>query len=331
MKTQLKINTPKCDRLINILLIGTLSGITLPSCSQSYNATGGSSPGQISAKSAVMPAAEPAPMAAMDNMAQSQAQNVVASADGTMVASAPARRSLPQLIKKAELTLVVGSIDKSMREVSTIIRKQQGDLLGFQDSQPTDSSIRHTASMQIRVPSQKLDATLDTFAKLGTVQSRSLTAEDVSDQLVDYQARLKNLRKSEEAVLKILERSGSIRDVLQVSKELGNIRESIERISAQLNNLQNQVAYSTITLNLEAAVSATPASGTPVGLRVQETWGQATHSVSELTFSLLSLSIWLFAFIPYLLLIGAAGYGFYRIRKNKTDMAAQKPNLPPSS
>ncbi|MCL1463806.1 DUF4349 domain-containing protein [Argonema galeatum] len=331
MKNELKTNNPKSDRLLNMLLIGTFSAIALPSCSQSYNATRGSSLPQISAKSAAMPAAEPAPMAAMDNMADSPAPNVVASADGTIVASAPAKRSLPQLIKKAELTLVVGSIDKSMREVSTIIRKQQGDLLGFQDSQPIDSSSRHTASMQIRVPSPKLDTTLDTFAKLGTVQSRSLTAEDVSDQLVDYQARLKNLRKSEEAVLKILERSGSIRDVLQVSKELSNIRESIERISAQLNNLQNQVAYSTITLNLEAAVSATPASGTPVGLRVQETWGQATHSVSELTFNLLSLSIWLFAFIPYLLLISAAGYGFYRFRKNKTNVAAQKPNLPPSS
>lgn len=331
MKNELKFNNPKSDRLVNLLLIGILSAIALPSCSAGYNATSGSSTAQLSAKSGAIPAAEPAPMAVMDNMANEQAQNVVASADGTVVAAAPAKRSLPQLIKKAELTLVVKSIDKSMREVSATVRKQQGDLLGFQDSQPTDSSIRHTASMQIRVPSQKLDSTLDNLAKLGTVQSRSLTAEDVSDQLVDYQARLKNLRKSEEAVLKILERSGSIRDVLQVSKELSNIRDSIERISAQLNNLQNQVAYSTITLNLEAAVSATPASGTPVGLRVQETWGQATHSMSELTFGLLSLSIWLFAFSPYLLLIGAAGYGIYRFRKNKTDVAAPKPNLPPSS
>lgn len=52
-----------------------------------------------------------------------------------------------------------------------------------------------------------------------------------------------------------MDRSGSVRDVLSVAKELSNVRQSIEQIDAQLKNLQNQVAYSTITLNLEAAVS----------------------------------------------------------------------------
>ena len=142
---------------------------------------------------------------------------------------------------------------------------------------------------------------------------------------------MKNLRKSEEAVLKILERSGSIRDVLQVSKELSNIRESIERISAQLNNLQNQVAYSTINLNLAAAVPAAPDAGTPVGLRVQESWGQATHAVSEMTFGILSFSIWLFAFSPYFLLGGAIAYSIYRYRKQKSHPVDRTPELPPSN
>ena len=323
MQTELKSHT-KSDRFTKLLLIGMVSAIALPSCSNS-RVMDGIGVGEMPAAKMDMdaqPKSENAPAAS---------GNIIAANDQSVAAAVPVRRSLPQLIKKAELTLVVKSIDNSMRDVSAIVRKQQGDILGLQDSKPTDPSSRATASMQLRVPAPRLEITLNTLAKLGNVQTRSLTAEDVSDQLVDIKARLKNLRKSEEAVLKILERSGSIRDVLQVSQELSNIRESIERISAQLNNLQNQVAYSTITLNLEAAVSAAPADGTPIGLRVQESWGQATHAVSEMTMGLLSFSIWLFAFSPYLLLIGGAAYGVHRYKKQKANLVDTKPQIPPSN
>jgi peptidoglycan hydrolase CwlO-like protein len=92
---------------------------------------------------------------------------------------------------------------------------------------------------------------------LGTVENRNITAADVGDRLVDFQARLTNLQKTEANLQKIMARAGSVRDVLSFAQELSNVRETIEQIDAQLKTLQNQVAYSTITLNLEAAVSST--------------------------------------------------------------------------
>ncbi|MFB2982891.1 DUF4349 domain-containing protein [Microseira sp. BLCC-F43] len=236
----------------------------------------------------------------------------------------------PQLIKKAALSIVVESIDKSFQSISAIVKKQQGYILSSQDSQPQDPSTRPTGAMQVRVPQEKLDATLDALAKLGTVQNRLITVEDFSNQIVDYTVRLRNLRKSEEMVLKIMERSGSVRDVLYAAQNLREIRELIERIDAQLKSLRTQVAYSTITISLEEAVAATPPSQQPLGLRVQETWGKSTHAMSEFTLGLLSLSIWLFTFSPYLLLGGAAVYGYRQFRRQKSDLSAQKPELPPA-
>ncbi|MEG3846318.1 DUF4349 domain-containing protein [Microcoleus sp. herbarium19] len=226
------------------------------------------------------------------------------------------------------MSVVVKSIDTSTKSVTDIVKKQQGDILGFQNQKPPDSSIRQTATVEIRVPQERLETTLDALAKLGTVQNRGLTAEDVTSQLVDNEARLKNLRKSEEMVLKIMERSGSVGDVLKASQELSNIRESIERIDAQLKSLRNQVAYSTISLTLEAAVSAQQTPEPALGLRVQETWGKATHSVGELTLGLFALSIWLLAFSPYLVLIGAAVYGFNRFKKQHSAPKIQEPKPP---
>lgn len=240
---------------------------------------------------------------------------------GGMITSAP-EKTLPepkkqsQLIKRSQLTLVVQSIHQTTESITQIIQKQQGDILKFEAQKSPDNSQRQTAYLEFRVPQQRLEITLNLLAKLGTVENQTITAEDVSDQLVDFQARLRNLRKSEEMILKIMERSGSVGDVLKTANELSTIRESIERIDAQLRNLQNQVAYSTINLTLESAVSA---ASTPNnwGLRIQETWGTATHKMAEFTWLLVGLMLWLLAFSPYLLIIGGAAYGYHWYRQHQ--------------
>ncbi|RCJ24799.1 hypothetical protein A6770_03850 [Nostoc minutum NIES-26] len=250
--------------------------------------------------------------------------NETASSVSQKAEAAPAPRTRAQLIKKASMTVIVNSVDKSIDSVSQIISKQRGDLIGLREQQPTNDSSRHTASIQLRVPQNLLEPTLEEFVKLGTVENRNITAEDVGDRLVDFQARLTNLRKTEANLQKIMDRAGSVRDVLNVAQELSNVRQSIEQIDAQLKNLQNQVAYSTITLNLEAAVSSTSPQRA-VGSQIQETWNNSTHSFGAFTIGLLKLGIWLMVYSPYLLILAAAVYGFMRWRRTHSLHLTQTP------
>ncbi|MEG4234015.1 DUF4349 domain-containing protein [Microcoleus sp. Pol11C3] len=334
MKTHLKINSPPHKQNLNpannsttrfaVAVFLTLSSvIALPSCGGSQ--TSSSAPGGADSSSsrenqvaASAPQSAPAPEPPAERSKTPGASKKAAETTATR----------PQLIKKAQLSVVVKSIDASTKSVTNIVEKQQGDILGFQNQKPPDSSVRQTASVEIRVPQERLETTLEALAKLGNVENRALTAEDVTNQLVDSEARLRNLRKSEEMVLKIMERSGSVGDVLKAAQELSNIRESIERIDAQLKSLRNQVAYSTISLTLEAAVSAQQTPEPTLGLRVQETWGKATHSVGELTLGLFGLGIWLLAYSPYFLLIAAAVYGFNRFKKQHSVQKIQEPKPP---
>lgn len=222
-----------------------------------------------------------------------------------------------QLIKKATMSIVVESIDKSINDVTQIVDKQQGDLIKLAQNQPKDEFARSTASIQLRVPQTSLDDTLTQLAKLGIVKNRSITAEDVGDRIVDFQAQLVNLRRTETNLQKIMDKAGSVRDTLSVSQELSNVRDSIERIGAQLKNLQNQVSYSTISLNLEAAVSTkNPQRG--FGLQIQETWNKSTNSVGKFSMGLLKLAIWLMAYSPYVFILAFGIYGFNRWRSAKT-------------
>ncbi|TAG74420.1 MAG: DUF4349 domain-containing protein [Oscillatoriales cyanobacterium] len=313
MKTHLKTNFPphqpnpannSTTRFAVVAFLTLSSAIALPSCATS--SPSGSTNGFASSRSAEKqiaasaPQSEPAPVSTPGGAASKVA------ADTAKKPAAETPATAPQLIKKAELSVVVKSIDNSTKSVTEIVKKQQGDILAFQNQKPPDSSVRQTATMQIRVPQEKLETTLNALTKLGSVENRGLTAEDVSDQLVDSEARLRNLRKSEEVVLKIMERSGSVGDVLKASQQF----------------------YSTISLTLEAAVSAQQEPEPSLGLRVQETWGQATHSVSELTLGLFSLSIWLLAYSPYFLVIGAATYGIIRFKKQHSVPKVQEPKPP---
>lgn len=261
------------------------------------------------------------PTAVQSEVAESQAgleNNLSAPAE----ASTPKAR--PQLIKRANMSLRVEKVTPTLKEVAKVVKAQQGDVVGLQDQVPPDESVRHVASMELRIPQAKLETTLEQLAQLGTVENRSIEAEDVSNQLVDFQARLKNLRKSEAVVLKIMDRSGSVADVLKVTQELKTIRQEIEQIDAQLQRLQAQVAYSTVKLSLEAAIATTPP---PISLgdRLQEAWFQSTHAVLNITFNLLGILVWLLVFLPYLIAVGVIIFVAKRLLQRFPLRVAQLP------
>jgi hypothetical protein len=262
------------------------------------------------------------PLPSRDNLANQAPAPIISEISAQQPQPAPVERPRSQLIKKAAMTVIVDSVGESIESVSRIINQQQGDLIALNERQPTGDNRRHTASITLRVPQNFLEVTLKNLAKLGTVSHRHITAEDVGDRLVDFQARLNNLRRTEANLQKIMDRSGSIKDVLNVSQELNNIRQSIEQIDAQLKNLQNQVAYSTITLNLEAAVSSSsPQPG--IASQIQGTWNNSTNSLATLMMTVLKLGIWSMVYSPILLVMAAGIYSFMGWRRTRGPLLAE--------
>jgi hypothetical protein len=219
----------------------------------------------------------------------------------------------PQLIKSAEISLQVKSIEESTKVVSEIVKQQQGDILELRDTRAGETDTAQLVSFKLRVPQERLDLVLDTLAQVGIVKGRSLKAEDVSNQLVDLQARLKNLRQTEVQLQEILKQTGSVADVLKVTQELSRVRESIEQIDAHLTNLKNQVAYSLVEVNLAAAIATIPPQS-DLGTQLQNTWNGATYSLVFVSISLLKISIWLLVYSPYWL-VPLAIFLFMRRRR----------------
>jgi len=103
-------------------------------------------------------------------------------------------------------------------------------------------------SITMRVPAQKFFAVLDEVRKLGQVLARDINAQDVTDEYVDLRLRLKNAEATRDRLLAILEKAQTVKETLEVERELSRVREDIERIKGRLTVLDRQTAFSTITV-----------------------------------------------------------------------------------
>ena len=102
----------------------------------------------------------------------------------------------------------------------------------------------------LRVPGARLTDVLTRLRALGQVTQDQQGAQDVSDQLVDLDARMKSARATEQRLIDLLKnRTGKLTDVLQVEQELTRVRLDIERLDARKVNMTRRVAYATIDLS----------------------------------------------------------------------------------
>jgi hypothetical protein len=244
--------------------------------------------------------------------AQSASEQVAAdfiSAD-TPKTAAPLTLYQPQLVRKASLSLEVKDAEAAGQQAIRWTRAAGGEVLNLTDNGVTGEVRRLT--LEVQVPAMRLDEVLMQFSSLGRLENREVTAEDVSNQLVDVGARLRNLRQAEALLLKMMERSGSVADVLKVAQELTQVREQIEQLDAQRVNLQNRVRYAQIRLRLTTPPAAKPPPH--VGERLAKTWQAATTALGMFTLGVVELAVWLVVFSPYLI---AAGFPIFWLMKRR--------------
>jgi hypothetical protein len=204
----------------------------------------------------------------------------------------------PQLIRTGNIYLIVPDVEAALRQLASVAQLQFGDIVSLDDQTPYQPGIRHSAQVQISVPSDRFDQTMSALAALGTVQGRSISAENVSDQIVDAQARLRNLRRTEGDMLRIMDRAGKIPDVLEVTQQIAQVREQIEQLDAQLQSMQHRVAYSTISIGIQdekPAATVEPSAG----VQIEDAWKAALISVKKVSVRLVSRLLTIIAFAPF--------------------------------
>jgi len=174
-----------------------------------------------------------------------------------------------------------------------------GDVLNLSQSGTADT---RSASLTIRVPSSRFGDALQALKSLdGEVQTSGVSAQDVTDQFVDLQARLTAKQAEEQRYIAILNRANTIDEILKVDASLGGVRTQIEQLTAQINSIKNRTEFSTISMSI-STLTALPGDTTSKAWDPAKTVGRALAALGAMLQVFADVVIWLvvFGWLPLL-------------------------------
>jgi hypothetical protein len=197
----------------------------------------------------------------------------------------------PRIVRTAVLRLIAGNFDRIRPAIDRILQ----DVGGFAGTLTASDRPERPRSISgtLRIPSSRFEEALVELRQLGRVTEESQNAEDVTAVVADLGARLSNARVTEKRLTEVLQRrTGDVRDVLEVEREIARVRAEIEQMEAQRKQLDSRIEYATVTLEVSeqraAAVNLGPVP-IPARLRLAIADGIASAATSMVAVTLLLL------------------------------------------
>ena len=228
---------------------------------------------------------------------------------GGTAATAP-DKGIPAVVVSADRNLILtAKIDMRSKDPwATSDRAQAiasglgGDVLNLTQSGSGDT---RSASLTIRVPSSRFADALQQLRTLeGEIQTSGVSAQDVTDQFVDLQARLAAKQAEEQRYLAILNRAGTIDEILKVDASLGTVRTQIEQLTGQINSIKQRTDYSTISMSI-STIAVLPGDTTSKAWDPAKTVTRALAALGAMMQVFADAVIWLlvFGWLPLLALV----------------------------
>ncbi len=195
--------------------------------------------------------------------------------DAVAAAAAPDPRKIR---RTGSVRIVVDDVRGTVGQIESLADRMGGFVSNSNVSGGRDQV--GAGSITIRVPAESFAQAMGEIQKLGEkVLQAQTSAEDVTAQYVDLEARIKNLRVHEAQVQEIMRRSGTIDDTLRVAQQLSSVREQIEQLQGQLQLLSREVELATLSVELSAELPAVDSATERSGLGV--TWRKSVRDMKE--------------------------------------------------
>jgi len=170
-----------------------------------------------------------------------------------------------KIIRNANLTLELASPIENQRKIFSIAESHGGFVVTSEMAQEaTDgkSKPQMSVNLVVRVPSSQFDQVVEEIRQVGNrIIQEKRTGQDVSEEFIDLEARIKNQKALENQFLEIMKRAGKVADALEVQTQLADVRTEIEKLEGRKRFLENQASLSTITVTLQTPTQIVTAVG----------------------------------------------------------------------
>jgi hypothetical protein len=164
-----------------------------------------------------------------------------------------------KLIRTGDISLEVASYEKAAQEAARLAESLGGYVADSHSSRSSDG--RQNGSLSLRVPAERFTQAVSGVKGMGTVRSQNVSAQDVTKAYTDLETRLRVKRDTADRLREILKtRTAGLSDILQAERELARITEEIEQFEGERRFYDQQVALSTLKLELSEPEAETTAS-----------------------------------------------------------------------
>lgn len=163
--------------------------------------------------------------------------------------------------------------------------------------------------LQVRVPVEKFEEARSVVRSSGKLTSDSVSGQDVTEEFVDIEARLKNLKATEEQFLNILNEAQDVEDILAVQRELSNVRAQIESYEGRKDYLSKSAQFSTLSIELTTNPEEVPIVDEKKPWQPLAVLKDASRGLVELGQGMVNFLIWIIVFLPVWLVVGLIIWG----------------------
>jgi len=191
------------------------------------------------------------------------------------------------IIRTANIDMESEDPEKIVNEIMLIA----DSLGGYVESMGVHRNGRISANIVVRVPEKSFFDALARIRRLGKILREEVSGKDVTEQYIDLEARLRNLKAEEEWLLKAMDKARNVQELMIVERELWRIRGEIERIQGQLKYLQRRVEYSTIMVHVAQPGKPKPRPSPYPSFDITPTLAAAVTAIYYIVYGLTFLAI----------------------------------------
>jgi len=209
-----------------------------------------------------------------------------------------------KLIRNGDLSFETSDVTKAKASIETIC-KELNAYISNESQNNFEERLQH--NQVIRVPAEKFDVLLQKLEALAVkVESKNINTQDVTEEFIDVETRLKTKKELENRYHEILKQAKTVSDIVSIESQIASVRSEIESMEGRLTYLKNQVSFSTLHVSYYQII------GTDFGFATKFVRALAQGWDNLLTFLIGLVNLW-----PFLLLIIGISLVISRWRKRK--------------
>jgi hypothetical protein len=215
-----------------------------------------------------------------------------------------------KIIKNANLRFETDDLIKTNAKIQASVKKLNATIQSDTEEKEYKTNTRR---LLVRIPSKNFEDFITEISKgVGYFDTKEISSQDVTEEFIDIESRLKTKKVLESRYLELLKKANKISEILEIEKQISEIREEIESKEGRLKYLNSQVSMSSVSIKFYKTQANNGGVTVSYGSKIWNSIVSGFNSVS--TFFLFLLQIW-----PFILIL-VASIIFYRRRFSKKKM-----------